>query len=70
MNDTDRDRLRQKQDHLLALAFAKIRDPERLHISTDAPGSPTVGELKTMLFPQWEHTIDDTINYLEREYGG
>ena len=64
MGDIDRDRLRVKQNRLLELAKGRYKDDIR--ISDYAPGSPTIGQLRDCIFPQWEYAIDLAIQSMEK----
>jgi hypothetical protein len=66
MSDNDRARLREKQDRLLDLA-ARMGMALDLQISADAPGSPTLRDLATYVFQEWEYAIDSAIEYLSCE---
>ena len=58
LSDDDRDRIRNKQDQLLTLIGDSSDD---LQLSAEYPGSPTVGELRSYLYPEWESLIDRLI---------
>ena len=61
-----RDKLREKQNRLLALAKAQ-NIPDSLQLSINYPGSPKLHELRDYLFPEYEAAIDSTIAYLESQ---
>ncbi len=65
MNNQDRDRIRAKQDRLLELS-AKV--PRDYRIAADCPGSPTLLQIASTLYPEWETMIDQSILDLEREW--
>ena len=64
MSDWERDRLREKQDRLLELCEGM--NPH-LRISFHCPGSPTLAELETYLYPEWEDVVDAQIRRLEAD---
>ncbi len=64
MADNDRDRLRAKQNRLLELAKGRYAD--NIQISGEAAGSPTIGQLRGCIFPQWEYAIDLAIESMEK----
>ena len=64
MTDEDRDRIRAKQDRVIALV-ERHHINEDLAISTHYVGSPTTRQLRTLLWDAWEPAIDSAISYLE-----
>jgi hypothetical protein len=68
MTMQDRDRLRAKQDELIALA-ERAGYHEDLQISTEWPGSPTIRELRQILYPEFEDAINYAISYLKQQLG-
>lgn len=56
-------RLRKKQDKLLKLCKGFDRN---LRLSSEYPGSPTIGNLETMVWPDWESLIDAKTYELEK----
>jgi hypothetical protein len=65
MTRQDRDRVRAKQDRLLELS-AKV--PRDYRIAAGYPGSPTLLQIASTLYPEWETVIDQAILDLEREW--
>ena len=59
----DRNRLRKKQNRLIRLARLQAQ-PFGLRIS-DHPGSPTLEQLETLIFPEWEGDIDRAIEWFD-----
>lgn len=57
-------RLREKQDHLLDLLGDRF--PTHFRIADDFPGSPTIGQLRHTIWPEWEAAIDHAIRQQER----
>lgn len=57
-------RVRAKQDKLIALVERRHLC-EDLQISSYYAGSPTVRQLRSYVWPEWENAIEDTIAYLE-----
>ncbi|KKM27816.1 hypothetical protein LCGC14_1570910 [marine sediment metagenome] len=64
MTNKDADRIRAKQDRLLALAKSS---PREYRISADYPGSPTLEQLERYVFPEWETLVDRMIRYLTED---
>ena len=64
MTEADRDRIRAKQDKLIALAINQNIDLE-LQISANHPGSPKLNQLIPCIHPEWESVIDWAIRYIE-----
>lgn len=52
-----RNRLRQKQDKLIQLA-EKRQIPDYYQAHADFPGSPTLGQMRQYIYPEWEGAID------------
>lgn len=69
MDDITRDRVREKQDRLLALAESMNLDQD-LQITQEWAGSPTLRQLRGLLYPEFEDAIDYAINYLEEQQRG
>lgn len=63
IDDQNRDRLRQKQDKLLSLVGDRFSDD--MQITEEYAGSPTIGDLKKFIFPEWETVIDSVISQLK-----
>lgn len=59
-----RDKIRKLQDRLIALAEADNLD-EGLHLTT-SPASPTLGELRLYIFPEWAVQIANAIQVRAR----
>lgn len=59
-----RDNLRKKQNELIKLAANRY--PDYFKISAEEPESPTIGQLKDCIYPQWENSIDNAIKILKR----
>ena len=66
--DAARKRLRKKQDRLISMAETRGY-PDHFQISPDYAGSPTVGQLRGYVFPEWENSIDSAIKRMARERG-
>jgi hypothetical protein len=62
--EQDAKRLRAKQDVLLGLADS-LRLDDRLRIDSDNPQSPRLMDLRYMVFPNWESSIEQAIRLLE-----
>jgi len=62
MNDW-RDRIRTKQDKLIALA-EQFHSPEDLPISSMQHGAPTIAQLRQCLYAEFEPSIDSAIAHL------
>lgn len=66
MTMEERDRLRILQDRLLELAES-LRLDDDLRISSEFPGSPTLRELRPVLWPEWSTVIERVVDGLERQ---
>lgn len=69
MTETDRIRLRRKQNHLIELAVECGYNLDT-SISESYAGAPTVGELRLLIHPNWEGVIDNAIAQLEERNTG
>lgn len=58
---SDRDRLREKQDKLLVRLNGHYA--ETTHLSAAFQGTPTIAQMRTMIFPEWEWLIDEQIEH-------
>lgn len=65
MTNKDRDRLRRKQDRLLAREIPRAVhagiDPSKVLLSREYPEGPSLGDLAECIFPQYEATIDNAL---------
>ena len=59
MTDAERDKLRAKQDVLVAYCTPKY--PGHYRISASELESPTVDNLREFIYPEWEWLIDQQI---------
>ena len=64
MKDSNRDKLRKKQDKLLDLAHMLGIDTQ-LQIDSNYAGSPKLCDLVNCIHPDWEKSIDYAIRYME-----
>ncbi len=64
MTNRDANRIRAKQDKLLALAK---NSPREYRISADYPDSPTLDQLQRFVYPEWETLVDRMILSLTAE---
>ena len=62
MTNADRDRLRRKQDTLIDLALHRGTDLA-LRVAAHEK-APTLRQLETMVWPEWEQSIDRCIKQL------
>lgn len=60
MTNEDRDKLRDKQDRVLAIAARRGRSDVAL-LTEQAFGSPTVGQLRHCLWPDYEWVMDQIL---------
>lgn len=60
------DRLRAKQDYIIKVAEGQGLDFS-LQIMAAQPGSPTLQDLRHMVWPEWEFALDHAIQYLEAQ---
>ena len=63
-NPDERTRIRKLQDKLLTLA-ARRGYGDSVHI-TDHAGAPTLGQLRSFIYPQWESEIKASIRDMNR----
>lgn len=59
-----RGRLRELQDELIALCDARGMNGD-LRLSVDEPSSPTLREMRMMIFPQWQGTIERVLSEIK-----
>ena len=64
VRDDSRDQLRKKQDELIKLA-GRAGYGDNIHISSAAETSPTIGQLKQYIHPNWEREIEQAIQELK-----
>lgn len=62
MTDKDRARLRKKQNFLLKLIATRPAYTDDMRITE---GGPTIGELREIIFPDWEGAINQSIRNLD-----
>ena len=65
MTTKDRDRLREKQDHLIYRVRQRAGklgvSMEHCHLDEDKSSSPTIAQMEKCIFPQWEARIDEML---------
>lgn len=65
MNAQLRDRIRAKQDRILAICKAR-NIPDDTQVSEMFAGSPTVGQLRHCIYPQFEPALDCALQALNQ----
>lgn len=70
MDEETRERLRNKQDYLIGLATVRFNNDDSTVLTSACYGSPTIGQLRQHIFPEWEHVIDSVTNHLLELLGG
>lgn len=60
LTDTDRARLRAKQDFLIMLVMDMAGMPEDLRL---AEGGPVLADVRRFIYPEWESRIDVLVEH-------